>query len=169
MNRSRYQNQRSKRSRDSLERRMDKFVESSRQFVDGVAGNRPGQRRKDNRNGMNQMGRWMGEKIDWFFEDEDEWTENMNSQIDSDETIPIKKRPLTAISLRVPKAITSSEAKNQDIPDEWPDEQSFRVERWERVDFPNPHSVKQTKDDYDLYETQDVSRRPLPKSSRRRN
>ena len=169
MNTSRYKKYRSKAFRDPLERRMDQLVESGRQLVDGVAGNRPGQRRKTNSRSINDMGRWMGEKIDWFFEDEDEWTENMNSQIDSDETIPIKKRPLTAISLRVPKAITSSEAKNQDIPDEWPDEQSFRVERWERANSSNHQNVKQITEYDDLNETQGISRRPLPKSSRRRN
>ncbi len=167
MNRSRYENQRSKRSRDSLERRMDKFVESGRQFVDGVAGNRPGQRRKDTRNSMSQMSRWMGEKIDWFFEEEDEWNENIDSQIDIEENIPIKKIPLTAISLRVPKAIASSE-QNNDLPrDQWPDEESFRVERWEREDSKSPNS-KQLSDAH-LYENQGEPRRPLPKSSRRRN
>ena len=169
MNRSRYQNQRSKRSRDSLERRMDKFVESSRQFVDGVAGNRPGQRRKDNRNGMNQMGRWMGEKIDWFFEDEDDWTDNMQSRIEIEDNIPIKKRPLHAISLRVPKAITASTQDNVCYADEWPDESSFRVARWEREKVPFPKDLNKSSVDFDSPEQQISNRRPLPKSSRKRN
>ena len=49
MNRSGYQNQGSLSPRDSIERRMDKWVQTGRQLVDGVAGNRPGQRRKENR------------------------------------------------------------------------------------------------------------------------
>ena len=109
MNRSRYSKQRSKSLRDPLERRVDKLVESGRQLVDGVAGNRPGQRRNSNRRSVREMGRWMGEKIDWFFEEEDEWNDHIDTPIDIEENIPIKKVPLTAISLRVPKAISSSE------------------------------------------------------------
>ncbi len=170
MNRSRRHNQqRSKGFRDPLERRMDQLVESGRQFVDGVAGNRPGQRRKSNSRSFNDMGRWMGEKIDWFFEDEDEWTENIDSQIDIEEMAPLKKRPLTAVSLRVPKAISASEQKNNDSFEEWPDEESFRVERWERADSPNAQNFIKTKDNYDLYDSKDISGRPLPKSSRRKN
>jgi len=171
MNRSRYNNQRPKRSRDPLERRMDQFVESSRQFVDGVAGNRPGQRRKANRNNMNNMGRWVGEKIDWFFEDEDDWTEAVKSRIDLEEDVPIKKRPLTAISLRVPKALTSSTHDNSEALEEWPDDSSFRVEKWQRNDPPQSKELNKSSElsFNDSPKNPNVNRRPLPRSSRKRN
>ena len=44
MRRKRQPMNRQQRSRDPLERRMDQWFETGRQFVDGVAGNRPGKR-----------------------------------------------------------------------------------------------------------------------------
>ena len=48
-----------------------------------------------------------------------------------------KKRPLTAISLRVPKALPpqiEGRRNNSDELDEWPDDQSFKLNKWERKD-----------------------------------
>ncbi len=169
MNRSRYKKQRAKALRDPLELRMDKLVESGRQFVDGVAGNRPGPRRQSNRRSINDMGRWVGEKIDWFFEDEEEWNENLDLQKDIAEDIPIKKRPLNAISLRVPKALQASKNIEKNSRDEWPEDETFRVDRWKREESPQHNQSQAFSDGIDCHEQNGLSRRPLPKSSRRRS
>ena len=167
-------NQSRPRSRDPLERRMDKWIETGKQVVDGVAGNRPGQRRggwKDRSAGPNfqKVGRWMEEKIDWFFEEDEDWLDNE----DSDEQIPEininKKKPLGAISLRAPKALPSQidrKIDNLDDNDEWPDEQSFRLNQWERKD----QFVDKNDQDLNISDKDDRSfrRRNVPRSSRRR-
>ncbi|KGG35965.1 putative Viral (Superfamily 1) RNA helicase [Prochlorococcus sp. SS52] len=150
---------------------MDKWVESGRQLVDGVAGNRPGQRRKDNRSGFNNMGRWVEEKIDWFFEEEDDWSTPIEFDTDVRQTIPITKRPLQAISLRVPKALSAADQENvsPDVVDQWPDDSSFRVERWER-DSLQEQDGRKTKGLENSTKQQKIQGgRPLPRSSRRRN
>ncbi|WP_036919832.1 MULTISPECIES: hypothetical protein [unclassified Prochlorococcus] len=172
MNRSRYPNQRRSRSRDAIERRMDQLVETGKQLVDGVAGNRPGQRSKDNRYALNNMGRWVGQKIDWFFEEE-EWSESTKplNDVDMIDNIPMKKRPLKAISLRVPKMIQGEPASVRDhitdpeLTEEWPDDSAFTVDRWQRgrskrTGFKEPKSISQN-DKTD-------NKRSLPRSSRRR-
>tara|TARA_B100000965_G_scaffold306596_1_gene265537 strand:- start:83 stop:514 length:432 start_codon:yes stop_codon:yes gene_type:complete len=85
---------------------------------------------------LERVGRWMEEKIDWFFEDDDEWLDNedLDGEFIQENTIN-SKRPLGAISLRVPKALPPGIDKNSNNPnskDEWPDDQSFKVNRWER-------------------------------------
>ena len=76
-------------SRDSFDRRVDNWLQTGKQFVDGVSGRRPGQRfsspRFDRRYSLNlgKMGRWVGEKIDWLMEDDDRqepWQEKRESQ-----------------------------------------------------------------------------------------
>ncbi len=147
---------------------MDQWVETGRQVVDGVAGNRPGLRKKDNRLGLNDMGRWVGEKIDWFLEEEEDWSEPVKSLSDIQETFPIKKRPLTAISLRVQKVLSSSASADEEstLEDKWPEESSFKVDRWER-DNSKDVDLKESKS-ISLSENAENLRR-LPRSSRRRN
>tara|TARA_B100001113_G_scaffold65837_1_gene50627 strand:- start:318 stop:788 length:471 start_codon:yes stop_codon:yes gene_type:complete len=155
---------------------MDKWIQTGKQVVDGVAGNRPGQRRssgwQDQTTGANfeKVGRWMEEKIDWFFEDEDDWLDNEDSDDEPlQETIVNTKKPLRAISLRAPKALPPQidETRNnlQKI-DEWPDEQSFQLNRWERKD----NLIKENGQDLNnsLQEERSKKRRNLPRSSRRK-
>ena len=171
----RNRNQNRKRSRDSLDRRMDKWIETGKQVVGGVAGNRPGQRRlgwKDKTTGPNfeKVGRWMEEKIDWFFEDDDDWLDNEDSDdYPHQESIINTKRPLGAISLRVPKALPPRiEEKRNDINemDEWPDDQSFKLNKWERKD----NSIKQNEQDLNdsFQDERSTKRRNIPRSSRRK-
>ncbi len=172
--RNRYQSRR--RSREPLDRRMDKWIETGKQVVDGVAGNRPGQRRlglKENTTGANfeRVGRWMEEKIDWFFEDEDDWLEDEDSNnLKIEEKIINTKRPLSAISLRVPKALPSQIDQKRNIlndNDQWPDDQSFELNRWERktnLTKQNEHSLKVSSRE----EIRSTKRRNIPKSSRRK-
>ena len=137
----RNRNQSRQRSREPLDRRMDKWIQTGKQVVDGVAGNRPGQRRQgwqDKVTGRNfeKVGRWMEEKIDWFFEDDEDWLDNEDFDIEPlEESKNNIKRPLSAISLRAPKALPPQlepRRINTDEFDEWPDEQSFKLNKWER-------------------------------------
>ena len=169
-------NQIRQRSGAPFDRKMDRWIKTGRQVVDGVAGNRPGQRRgvwKDKEASVNleKVGRWMEEKIDWFFEDDDDWLDNEDLDDESlKESINNTKRPLSAISLRAPKALPSKiepRRINSDELDEWPDEQSFKLNKWERKD----NLIKQNASDSNdscLDERTPQRRKNIPRSSRRK-
>ena len=168
-------NQIRQRSRAPLDRRMDKWIQTGKQVVDGVAGNRPGQRRggwqdKETSANFEKVGRWMEEKIDWFFEDDDDWLENQDSDDDPmQESIINTKRPLGAISLRAPKALPPQiheKINNLNEMDEWPDDKSFKLNKWERKD----NLIKQNeKDSIDSGQDERFyKRRNIPRSSRRK-
>ncbi len=169
-------NQIRQRSREPLDRRVDKWIQTGKQVVDGVAGNRPGQRRggwQDNDNSANfeKVGRWVEEKIDWFFEDEDDWSGNEDlDNRSSPEVSRNAKRPLSAISLRVPKALPPQIDEIRDNSgeyDEWPDEQSFKLNKWERKDKPIKQNSSDLKDS--CLEKQTLRRRKnIPRSNRRK-
>ena len=168
-------NQMRQRSRTPLDRRMDKWIQTGKQVVDGVAGNRPGQRRGGRQDkaasaNFEKVGRWMEEKIDWFFEDDDDWLEN--NELD-DELIPESinniKRPLNAISLRAPKALPSkivSRRSDLDEQDEWPDDQSFKLNNWERKDNQIRQNALDVEDSFP--NEQIPQKRNIPRSSRRK-
>ena len=169
-------NQIRQRSRAPLDSRMDKWIQTGKHVVDGVAGNRPGQRRggwqdKETSANFEKVGRWMEEKIDWFFEDDDDWLDN--EDLDDEplqESINNRKRPLSAISLRAPKALPPQiepRSNNSDALDEWPDDQSFKLNNWERKD----NLIKKNAPDLDdsfLEERTPQRRKNIPRSSRRK-
>ena len=168
-------NQNRQRSRASLDRRMDKWIQTGKQVVDGVAGNRPGQRRggwQDKETSVNfeKVGRWVEEKVDWFFEDDDDWLDN--EDLDDEplrESINNTKRPLSAISLRVPKALPpqiETRRNNSEELDEWPDDQSFKLNKWERKDNLTKKNAPDLNDS-SLTE-RPPQRRNIPRSSRRK-
>ncbi len=171
--RQRYQSR--LRGRDSFESKMDKFIQTGRQLVDGVAGNRPGKRKFDtvgkrSSSNLKNVGRWVEEKLDWFFEEEDDWLEPWESDLNYNSKPLSKKRPLQAISLRGPKSIASANKEEQtkdNANQMWPDDSSFRVERWQRQGSSNNFSKPQM--DLDASEPKPFSKRPLPRSNRRRN
>ncbi len=171
----RNRNQSRQRSREPLDRRMDKWIQTGKQVVDGVAGNRPGQRRtdwQDKTAGPNfeKVGRWMEEKIDWFFEDDDDWLDNEDSDDASiQESIPNKKRPLGAISLRAPKALPPSIGETRNTLnniDEWPDNESFKLNRWERKN----NLIKENEQNLNnsFSDQPSTKRRNIPRSSRKK-
>ncbi len=165
----------------NLERKVDQFIEVSRQFVDGVSGTRPGKRKSSSfkelsRTKVNNVTKWVGQKMDSFFEDEDdldEWDDHLENESEdfmrnysrneqsSQKLISLRKRPLTAISLRTleikPKQLESSN-------EEWPDDSDFQIDRWKRASLrsglSNPYS-----NNHDEIRKKG---RNLPKSSRRR-
>ena len=170
----RYRNQ--QRSQDPLERRMGKWIETGRQLVDGVSGMRPGKRKfgkgyQFQRPAIDNVGRWVGEKIDWFLEEEEDWFEPcQNDQIMQramESKSYKKKRPLEAVSLRGPRALSASSRNDQNnVVQEWPDESSFRYDKWERSE----EQATERLYDNDENDTNDRSLlRPIPRSSRRRS
>ena len=175
MDSSYQRSQHRQRSRDPLERRMDQWFETGRQFVDGVAGNRPGQRRSSGRpitSGLDNVGRWVGDKIDWFLEEEEDWVEPFQDYAEEPTvSYPTKKRPLEAISLRGTKSLQPSykheNISDQEDEDTWPDQSSFKVDRWERkavnaLEDPISHLTSEVQPTFE-------TKRPLPRSSRRKN
>ena len=168
-------NQSRQRSRDPLDRRMDKWIKTGKQVVDGVAGNRPGQKRgrlqdKMTTPNFQKVGRWMEEKIDWFLEDDEDWLDDQDLDDDPfQESIINTKRPLGAISLRAPKALPSridKKRNNQQEMDEWPDDQSFKLNNWERKDNLIRDNEKDLTNSFQ--EERFSRRRNIPRSSRRK-
>ena len=65
--------ERLERSREPRDRRLDQWLQTGRQLVDGVAGRRPGQRRPGL--DLDSVGRWVGDKVEWLLEEDDDWRE----------------------------------------------------------------------------------------------
>ena len=156
MDSRRIRNLRNSFDRNIVDKQVDKIFETGRQFVDGVSGARPGKRRNSDfqgitSKGVKKVGRWVSEKVDLFFdEDNDDWNDDNfyhdNSDIKTftresnsyESTKTHSKRPLEAISLRQPKNLQTTDQKKlpygKEIKDDdWPDEMDFKVERWQRV------------------------------------
>jgi len=163
--------QKRQRSRDHLDRRVDQWIETGRQFVDGVAGNRPGRRKNSridrSRSGsrFETIGRWVGDKVDWLLEEEDGWIEPWQS--DSEQVTISSKKPLEAISRRVSQSPAKEDKAEKTFSqdDDWPDEDSFKINRWKRgrvQDLDQEIVPKRTK-------AVPSSQRVLPRSTRRRD
>ena len=132
----------------NLDRKVDQFLEAGRQFVDGVSGTRPGSRRRGrfnrlSRSNINDLGRWVSDKVDSIFEEEefDDWysdTESSNQfsrGVDSGSSRDnyMNKRPLTARSLReLNKPDTNNPERLLYPVDDWPEEDDFKVNKWQR-------------------------------------
>jgi len=173
----------------NLERKVDKFIEVSRQLVDGVSGTRPGTRRSDSMNQssrkhVKQVTNWVSNKVDSLFEDQDdyEYEDDWSDQLEKETQVDIKtlnklekstsylhinkKRPLTAISLRQSEEISANTNPKQLNPskEEWPEAEDFQINRWKRSPVQN--------ETLDLSNNSEVKingkSRNLPKSSRRR-
>ena len=187
MNSRRTRNLRNNFDRNIVDRKVDKIFETGRQFIDGVSGTRPGKRRnsdiqeKTSRN-FNKVGRWVSEKVDLFFDEEnDDWYDDNfyeeereiktfkreSSAIQTSQ--PYSKRPLEALSLRQPKRGQTTEQKRlpyaQDSNlEDWPDEFDFKVDRWQRSSDKENNTVR----DQDLHRGVASKARNLPRSRRRR-
>ena len=187
MDSRRIRNLRNSFDRNIVDKQVDRIFETGRQFVDGVSGARPGKRRNSDLQGITsksakKVGRWVSEKMDLFFdEDNDDWYDEENFDDDNSEiktfiresnnikaSKPYSKRPLEAISLRQPKSFQTTENKklpfgkevnNQD----WPDELDFKVERWQRSSEKKSDIIRDQ-----LNERGGSKSRNLPRSRRRR-
>ena len=172
--------------RNIVDKQVDKIFETGRQFVDGVSGARPGKRRNSDFQGITsksvkKVGRWVSEKVDLFFDEDNEDWYDENSYEDNNDikyftresnpyesAKPHSKRPLEAISLRQSKHLQTTEQKKlpyvkESKDEDWPDAMDFKVERWQRAsENENTSSRDQTNK-----QGQSQSRR-LPRSRRRR-
>ncbi len=163
-----------KRSKASFDRRVDQWIATGRQFVDGVAGNRPGKRRLPNNDHRNYsdfgaVGRWIDEKMDWLLEEDDDWQESWQSSNFNNASEIMKKRPLEAISRRVLKESDNrySMDPNHRSSEEWPDESNFQVQKWQRNSFQDKSNTDR-KSNISIRKNS-LGNRPLPRSNRRRN
>jgi hypothetical protein len=181
--------ERVRRGPDPLEQGFDRLVSAGRQLVDGVSGARPGSRTaprgvqrggEDRRPGLDRLGRWVEDKIDWILDEDEDWREPWQEpaprqsvprepvQRDNVRQVePAGRRPLEAISRRGRAgdagAGQDGEAAQASGAEDWPDDASFSIPRWQRqpaapqplpVDAPDPQSSG--------------AGRPLPRSTRRR-
>ena len=144
------------------ERRRDVWLETGRQIVDGVSGRRPGQRRSSL--DLESVGRWVGDKVDWLLEEDDDWREPW--QESTPRSGRRRKRPLEAISRRQPQAPPTSIASPPDdgAVDAWPEDDSFRVDRWQRSRMGQSPPTPAGADAAAV-----APRRSPPRSSRRRS
>ena len=68
---------------EPLEQRLDRWMSTGRQLVEGVSGGRPGARqgsrrsegRPGSRGGAGGLGRWVENRLDWLLDDSDDWPE----------------------------------------------------------------------------------------------
>ena len=109
--------------------------------------------------------------LERFFEDDEDWLDNEDLDEESlQESTNNTKRPLSAISLRAPKALPPQierSRNNLDQLDEWPDDQSFKLNKWER----KVNLIKQNATDINdsfLDERTPQRRKNIPRSSRRK-
>jgi len=188
MDSRRVRNLRNNFDRTIVDKKVDKIFETGRQFIDGVSGTRPGKRRNSdfqeqtNRN-FNKVGRWVSEKVDLFFDEENEdWYDDDNFYEEEREikhfkresssiqtSKPYSKRPLEALSLRQPKSGQTTEQKKLPYAQEsnledWPDELDFKVNRWQRSSDKDSNTFS----DQDLHRGGASKARNLPRSRRRR-
>ena len=168
------------RFRDQRDRRLDQFLETGRQLVDGVSGRRPGQRPGGRRSGLDldSVGRWVGEKVEWLLEEEDDWQEPWQEpgrgRPEPARSMRSARRPLEAISRRGRRGSaapaqasmpTSTPPVVQEFSadqGEWPEDDSFRVQRWSRSAQPAARPAPEAGPN------PAGSRRAVPRSSRRR-
>ena len=186
MDSRRIRNLRNSFDRNIVDKQVDKIFETGRHFVDGVSGARPGKRRNSDFQGITsksvkKVGRWVSEKVDLFFDEEnDDWNDENFYDDQSDiktfsresnsyaSTTQHSKRPLEAISLRQPKNLQTTEQKKlpygKDSKDEdWPDEMDFKVERWQRSSEKENNVLREQ-----LNQPVQSKLRNLPRSRRRR-
>ncbi len=159
----------------AFDRGLDQFIATGRQFVDGVSGARPGQRKNGNLSrfsagSIERVGRWVGDKVEWLLEDEDDWVESWQSS-DVQQTSRNKK-PLKAISRRGSnsskrKELSISSLEDKCVEEEWPDESSFRLNRWQRPLAEGTNSAERLSSSINRQSLRS-QRRLLPRSSRKR-
>jgi hypothetical protein len=170
---------------------VERWVSRGRQLVDGVSGarpgsrppGRPGERRSGARPGLDGLGRWVENKLEWLLEDGDDWREPWEEE--EPVVAPMlrpapapaagrPRRPLEAVSRRgrrqeAPAPVPHEDATNPNAADPnaadtdgWPDDAAFSVSRWQRGAVPGLVPERPTQP------PPPSGGRPLPRSSRRR-
>ena len=171
----------------NFDKKIDQFFEAGRQIADGFSGARPGTRknssfREFSRRNVRNVGNWMTDKMDSFFEDDFEEWSNDDYDIDAKEFKSFRrsgdvaeedfeykgKRPLEAISLRSKDKVIDQQKKlgpSKDYSDkDWEEDSFFQTNKWKRP--------SEKKDEYHLDQKSDVNRKSLgrnfPRSRRSR-
>ena len=170
----------------NFDKRFEQFFEAGRQIADGFSGTRPGTRKKSSirdfsRRNIRNVGNWVTDKMDSFFEDDyEEWTndnismdenefKSFRRSIDDDEDCSSKgKRPLEAISLRIKDNIVEQQKRlvpsKDNLNQDWEDDSFFQTNKWKRS--------SSSKDKSPLDQTTDNERisiaRKFPRSRRSR-
>ena len=168
----------------NFDKRFEQFFEAGRQIADGFSGARPGTRKRTSfrdfsRRNVRNVGNWVTDKMDSFFEDDyEEWA---NDNYDEDENefksyrrsfdsaedfSSREKKPLEAISLRLKDNIVEQQKRlnpsKDDLNQDWEEDSFFQINKWKRPSH--------KKDDYSLDQKSDSKRisssRNFPRSRR---
>ncbi len=138
----------------NFDQRFEQIFEAGRQIADGFSGTRPGTRKRQNfrdfsRRKVRNVGDWVTDKMDSFFEDDFEEWSNDDIDIDDKEFKSFRrspndeedfsssgKRPLQAISLRLKDKIVEKQKRlspAKDYSDQnWEDDSFFQINKWQR-------------------------------------
>ena len=170
----------------NFDQRFEQIFEAGRQIADGFSGARPGTRKRQSfrdfsRRNVRNVGNWVTDKMDSFFEDDFEEWSNDDIEIDEKEFKSYsrgpdaeedfsfqEKRPLEAISLRLKDNIVEQQKRLAPSKDDsnqgWEEDSFFQTNKWKRP--------SEKRDEYQLYQESDVNRKSLgrnfPRSRRSR-
>tara|TARA_Y100001933_G_scaffold122316_1_gene122104 strand:+ start:651 stop:1214 length:564 start_codon:yes stop_codon:yes gene_type:complete len=170
----------------NFDKKFDQIFEAGRQIADGFSGARPGTRKRSSfrdfsRRNVRNVGNWVTDKMDSFFEDDyEEWTNDdfdvvdnetktFGGSIDNEEDFSSQpKRPLESISLRLKDNIVDQQKRlaplKENSNQEWEEDSFFQTNKWKRP--------SQKKDDSSLNQKSDHKRistsRNFPRSRRSR-
>ena len=170
----------------NFDQRFEQIFEAGRQIADGFAGTRPGTRKRQSfrdfsRRKVRNVGDWVTDKMDSFFEDDCEEWSNDDFHIDEKEFksfsrgpnaeedfSPHEKRPLEAISLRLKDNIVDRQKRlapsKDDSNQDWEEDSFFQTNNWKRP--------SQKKDEYHLDQKSNSKKissgRNFPRSRRSR-
>ena len=170
----------------NFDQKFEQIFEAGRQIADGFSGTRPGTRKRQSfrdfsRRNVRNVGNWVTDKMDSFFEDDlEEWS---NDDIDIDEKefksfsrrpdveedfSSHEKRPLESISLRLKDNNIEQQKRlapsKDDFNQGWEEDSFFQTNKWKRP--------AENKDEYHFDQKSDVNRNSLgrnfPRSRRSR-
>ena len=172
-----------------FDRKVDQIFQVGRQLVDGVSGTRPGTRKRTSlrdfsRRNVKNVGNWVNDKMDSFFEDDyEDWDkDNMNeingefktfSRIDTPNKVKNKllipqKKPLEAISLRLSENNLNQQKRlksSQNSEDEsWEEDSFFQSNKWHR----HSEKIEEFNSSKHFEERRNSKVRNLPRSRRSR-
>ena len=138
----------------NFDQRFEQIFEAGRQIADGFSGTRPGTRKRQSfrdfsRRNVRNVGNWVTDKMDSFFEDDFEEWNNEDIDInekefksfsrgdDVEEDFSFQgKRPLEAISLRSKEKIIDQQKKlgpSKDYSNQgWEEDSFFQTNKWKR-------------------------------------
>tara|TARA_B100000575_G_scaffold230838_1_gene191859 strand:- start:930 stop:1493 length:564 start_codon:yes stop_codon:yes gene_type:complete len=168
----------------NFDKKFEQFFEAGRQIADGFSGARPGTRKRSSfrnfsRRNVRNVGNWVTDKMDSFFEDDyEEWSnddfgedekefKSFSGDTDSEENFFFEgKRPLEAISLRSKDKIFTQQkilAPSKDNSNqEWEEDSFFQTNKWQRPS----HKKEDSKMDQKFKNKRSQTSRNFPRSRR---